>query len=232
VLESHSDQPINPANLPATTGAAPLAPWAAYASSPPPDEEKPLDVRRILATLVRRKWLIIVITAAGTAAGFLLSRMQSPVYQAQATLWIQAPSSQSAQNQGPIQSGGLLQWASWVDLLQSFVVLDEVVRQQRFYLVTRQPADISAFSALQLKSAFAPADYRLDVSKDGRTFVLSAAERVVQRGAVGDSVGNGQGLEWVPTSRDLWPGRQIRFRVRDPRDAALTLRDALEEVAR
>ena len=222
------EQPDSSRNLPVpSVGAMPPAPWVDLASRTPPDEEQPLDIRRLAAALLRRKWLIIVLTLVGTGVGFVLSHMQPPVYQAQATLWIQSPPQGGQQNVGPIQSGNLLQWASWVDLLQSFVVLDEVVRQQRFYLVTGNPADRSAFTTLQLKSAFAPSDYRLDVSKDGRTFTLSAAERVVQRGAVGDSVGNAEGLEWVPTAKDLWPGRQIRFRVRDPRDAALTLRDEL-----
>jgi len=210
----------------------PPGPWVDLASRTPPDEEQPLDVRRVLAALLRRKWMIILVTLAGTVIGFVLSRMQPPSYLAQATLWIQTPTNQNGRDVGPspIQSGGLLQWSSWVDLLQSFVVLDEVVRQQRFYLVTRNPSDRAAFGTLQLKSAFLPADYRLDVSKDGRTFVLTTGERVVQRGAVGDSVGNAEGLEWVPSARDLWPGRQIRFRVRDPRDAALTLRQELEAI--
>jgi len=210
----------------------PPGPWVDLASRTPPDEEQPLDVRRVLAALLRRKWMIILVTLAGTVIGFVLSRMQPPSYLAQATLWIQTPTNQNGRDVGPspIQSGGLLQWSSWVDLLQSFVVLDEVVRQQRFYLVTRNPSDRAAFGTLQLKSAFLPADYRLDVSKDGRTFVLTTGERVVQRGAVGDSVGNAEGLEWVPSARDLWPGRQVRFRVRDPRDAALTLRQELEAI--
>jgi len=225
------EQPESSRALTVPTGAMPPGPWVDLARGTPPDEEQPLDVRRIAQALLRRKWLIIAITLAGTGIGFVLSHMQSPVYQAQATLWIQVPSTQDQrQNVGPIQSGGLLQWASWVDLLQSFVVLDQVVRQQRFYLVTHNPADRAAFGTLQLKSAFAPADYRLDVSKDGRTFALSAGERQIQRGNVGDSVGNAVGLEWVPSPRDLWPGRQIRFRVRDPRDAALTLRDELQAV--
>ena len=227
------DQPESSRNVPAPISAMPPGPWVDFASRTPPDQEQPLDIRRLAAALLRRKWMILAVTLVGSAIGLVLSRMQPPTYLAQATLWIQAPTSQNGPRDvgpSPIQSPGLLQWSSWVDLLQSFVVLDEVVRQQRFYLVTRNPADRSAFSTLQLKSAFAPADYRLDVAKDGRTFVLTAGERVVQRGAVGDSVGNAEGLEWVPPPRDLWPGRQIRFRVRDPRDAALTLRSALEAI--
>ena len=233
--DSNPEQPEYSRGLPAPLGGAPAMPQASWidlaSQAPPPDEEQSFDFRRLLQTLMRRKWMMLAIMLGGSGSGYVASRMQPDVYLAQATLWIQASGTSTGdRGTGPIQSGTLLQWSSWVDLLQSFVVLDEVVRQQKFYLVTRQPVDRVAFANLQLKSVFAPADYRLVVSKDGRTFVLTSGEREIQRGNVGDSVGNNVGLEWVPTAKDLLPGREIRFRVRDPREAALTLRNELNPI--
>ena len=70
------EQPDTSRNLPAPSGAMPPGPWVDLASRTPPDEEQPLDVRRVLAALLRRKWMIILVTLAGTVVGFALSRMR------------------------------------------------------------------------------------------------------------------------------------------------------------
>jgi tyrosine-protein kinase Etk/Wzc len=192
-------------------------------------EDHSADVRRYVAALVRHKWLVVLLTGMGAVVGFGGSRFVPSQYVAQATLWIEAggQSNSNRQGSGPIQPAQLLQLSSWVDLLRSFVVLDEVVRQRRVYLETSGPADSAAFAGFQLKTAMAPGPYRLDVSRDGRTFVLTAGERQIQRGQVGDSVGSAVGLAWKPAAQQLWGGRSLRFRVWAPRDAALRLQNAL-----
>jgi len=192
---------------------------------------QPFDYRRLLAGLARRKWLVVLMTVAGTAAGFTLSRIVPSKYMAQATLWIQvSPASGGARETGPIQPEELLQWSSWVDLLRSFVVLDEVVRRQQLYLQPKSLADSAVFASFQLKQSFVPGEYLLDVSRDGRSFILSTGAREVQRGSVGDSVGAALGLAWVPGPGKLPAGREITFRVRAPREAGLSLRDNLKTI--
>lgn len=200
---------------------------------PPAGDEHPFDVHRYLSALARHKWLVVILTLVGTAMGVVLSRIVPSEYLAQATLWIEVaegPGRQAASQQGPIQPAQLLALSSWVDLLRSFVVLDEVVRRQHVYLEPDNAADSSAFAGFQLKGMMAPGQYRLNVSRDGRTFVLNMGDREVQRGQVGDSIGPAIGFAWRPGAAQLRPGRTLRFGVRTPRDAALKLRDNLTAI--
>jgi succinoglycan biosynthesis transport protein ExoP len=223
-MPSQPDDPralvaISKPDTPGLMGGVPAAAWGE------PEEEQSFNVGRLVAALVRHKWLIVVLALLGTAAGVGASRFVTPEYMAQATLWVQA--SADRQQSGPIQAGQLLQYSSWVDLLKSFVVLDEVVRSRRVYLGTSDPGDSAAFAGFQVADRFLPGAYVLDVSRDGRTFVLTNGKQEVQHGAVGDSIGARIGLLWAPPAAQLRPGREIRFYLRSPRDAALGLRAAL-----
>jgi succinoglycan biosynthesis transport protein ExoP len=192
-----------------------------------PPEEPTLALRRYVSAVLRRKWLIAALTLMGTGAGFFLSRRVPRRFQAQATLWIQVGQNQQS---GPIQGGQLLQWSSWVDLLQSFVVLDQVVREKRLFLQPESQADSAVFTSFQLGPQFAPGPYRLVVRSGGRTFALYAGDQIIQRGNVGDSVGNKVGFSWVPDPQTMTPGRTVQFRVRTPRDAALALRAGMKAI--
>jgi capsular exopolysaccharide synthesis family protein len=230
VLDSAADNPESSPALPASPEVALPAPSGDGAAEF--GEERPFDYRRFLNSLRRRKWMILLLTIAGAAVGFALTRLVQPKYQAQATLWIQvAPPSGPAAQTGPIQPEQLLQWSSWVDLLQSFTVLDSVVRERRLYLEPKAAADSAAFSGFQLKQSFAPGEYRLDVSADGRTWVLVAGARSnareLQRGTVGDSIGPAVGFAWAPRAGALPAGGHVGFRVRAPREAALQLKSDL-----
>jgi len=203
--------------------AAPDTPPAAW-----PAEEQQFNFGRYLAALWRHKWLVVALTLAGTAVGFVGSRRVPAEYMAQATLWLSA--SGGAGGSGPIQPAELLQWSAWVDLLRSFVVLDEVVRREHVYLGQEGALDTMLFGGFSLKPSSAPGQYRLEVSGDGRSFVLSAGEREVQRGAVGDSIGLSVGFAWLPSASSLQPGRVVGFRVQTPREAALMLRSKLRSI--
>ena len=62
--------------------------------------------RRLLAVLLRFKWLVPVPIVLGVGLGVLASRRVSPEYTARSTLWI-GPS--EARGGSPLQSGGMLQ---------------------------------------------------------------------------------------------------------------------------
>ena len=196
-----------------------------------PGAERPFDAGRFAASVVRYKWLVILVTLIGTCAGFIASRRVSSEYVAQATLWVEGASGDNGARQtGPIQPTELLQWSSWVDLLKSFVVLDDVVRQRQLYLAPSNPADSTAFTGFQLKNSLVPGNYRLEVARDGRAFSLLKGDQEVQRGSVGDSVGPNLGFQWLPGPAVLRAGRELRFRVMTPRDAAVDLRDRVNAI--
>ena len=188
----------------------------------PPVEDKP-DYRRYIAALLRYKWLVALLTIVGAAGGILAGRFIKPVYVAGATIWIeQQPRGQQAS--GPLQSGALISDYDWVDLMRSYVVLDDVVRQLRLYLVPATPADSLALASFTLKERFVPGSYKLEVDDQGQRYTLSnSVGTTLETGAVGDSVGRNLGFSWAPARAALGTGRTVEFDVTSPRDASRSL---------
>src|SRR2546427_8978153 len=167
-----------------------------------PEEEAAPDWRRIGSVLLRFKWVVILMLALGLGAGFAATRVLRPVYRAQANVWVDVPDRRgngSSDARGPIRQGALLDADAWVELLRSYVVLDQVVRDLRLYLNVKRTSDRATFDAFRVNDIFRPGDYRLSVSADGRHYTLASAEGGdLERGTVGDTVGNRLGFRWAP----------------------------------
>lgn len=214
-----------PSLLPEARPAAhDIVPVSAAQSSPlggvPPTAQDAAKWDRILAALRRHAPLVIAVTLAGSAIGYLASRRVEPLYDAQATVWI---NSSSAQQSGPIRAQELLPSASWVELLRSFAIVDPVVRRLNLNLSYDRPADSTLFRSFVSGPRLRPGEYTLRVARDGRTWALSTEGREVERGAVGDSVGRRAGFLWVPESRALTPNRSVTFSVVSPRTTSVQL---------
>ena len=183
------------------------------------------DWRRYWAAIRRHKWLVLLVTVAGTAAGVGATRFITPQYVAQSTIWIEIVQRGGGLSPGPIRTGQLVSDYGWIDLLKSFVVLDEVVRQERLYLGLENTADSSVLAGFILKDRFVPGTYRVEVDEGGRSFSLtrSTGGAVLQQGAVGDSIGSSMGFAWQPPASALSAGRRIEFSVSAPRDASRAL---------
>ena len=225
------NEPSNPTgtNLPVALNAAPVPALAAF--QPSLEEDAPLDLRRYRAALFRYKWLLVLGAIGGVCAGFVLTKVQRPKYMAQATIWIQQGAKGGASPQiqtGPIQEGQLLEASSWQDLVRSYLVLDDVVREMHLYLTPLVPADSSALSMLQLKDRYRPGQYSVTVDRSGKAYVLSSVAAEIERGTVGDSIGQAVGFAWAPGANVLRPGRTIGFTVTSVRDAAVYLRKQLQ----
>jgi len=168
----------------------------------------------------------------GLSAAFAATRVLRPIYRAQANVWVDVPDRHGnggADTRGPIRQGALLDADAWVELLRSYIVLDQVVRDQRLYLEVKRSSDRANFAGFSVSDNFRPGDYRFSVSADGRHYTLASAEGVeLERGTVGDSVGNHIGFRWVPPPRSLVPGGTIEFSLVPPRDAALRLGEQLD----
>ena len=190
------------------------------------------DWRRIISALLRFKWVVALMVTLGLGAAFAATRVLRPIYRAQANVWVDVPDRRGeggSDARGPIRQGALLDADAWVELLRSYVVLDQVVRDLRLYLGVKRPSDRASFEGFRVSETFRPGNYRLSVSADGKAYTLSSGEGLeLQRGTVGDSVGSRLGFLWVPAPGSLSPGHAVEFSVMPPRDAALRLGEQLD----
>lgn len=187
------------------------------------------DWRRTFAAIWRYRWLIGLTTVVGVLAGIVAGQVMHPVYQAQATIWIDQG---DPRNPGPAWAGRgdrLLGENAWSDLLTSFAVLENAVRSQRLYLSLKDPHDASAFAAFDVTPDVRPGTYRLEVDDNGQSYTLATAEGApLERGELGGPVGAREGFSWAPVPSSVPAGHSIVFSVSTPRDAAERLGAGLE----
>lgn len=176
---------------------------------------------RYIDVLKRHIFLIIGLAAVGSALGLFAARRVKPIYDAQATVWITAGNNQQS---GPIRAQQLLPQTSWVELLRSFAIIDSVVRNMRLNVFYRQPADSLLFRTFESAPHLRPGAYTLRVDGAGRNYSLTSADgTVIERGAVGDSIGRKVGFAWAPETQFLFPGRILPFSVMTPRSTSIGL---------
>src|ERR1043166_2756531 len=120
--------------------ADPGAPAALARAYEPPTPE-PSDWQRMLAAAMRRKWLVILVTLAGTAAGVIGSRFLDPRFAARAVLWIEAAGRAPARGGASILEGALGQTRGGAGLAPPGAVLEDVARELRLYVPPKSPAD-------------------------------------------------------------------------------------------
>lgn len=203
-------------SLRATNGANPGA----------PEDDKGPDWRRVSRALLRFKWIILAAAVVGLAAAYGAARVLKPVYRAQANVWVDVPGRSGDRtgpdNRGPIRAVALLEADDWVELLRSYIVLDQVVRDLRLYLNVKRPAERALFSTFNVTDDFRPGIYSLTTSADGKSYTLSNKDGVeLEHGAVGDSVGRRLGFLWQPGS--LPRDHAVEFSLASPREAATGL---------
>jgi len=219
-----------PAALVPPAAAPPALPQRGVSPFDLDGPEGGLDWRRILSALLRFKWLIATFTLVGTVAGVGATRFIKPVYSAQAKIWIDVEGRRSPDRSlAPIRPGQLLDAESWVDLLRSYVVLDQVVHDQRLFVGSAARADTQAIDRIRVADQYQPGAYRLSVDRSGQGYTLSTADGVeLERGSFGDSVGTRYGLRWAPDASTVPPGHTVEFTLTTLRDAATSLADALD----
>jgi capsular exopolysaccharide synthesis family protein len=187
----------------------------------------PSDGPRYVAAIGRRKWFVILITLLGTAAGVVASRFLDPRYSAKALLWIETPEPRGDMLGSP--GGELVSPPSWADLITSYAVLEEAVRSLHLYVRPRARTDAPAFATLEPRRALIPGRYRLVVDGAGKNAEIRTADgTVVEKGAVGDTLGAPIGIAWALAPSEYRPGRQIEFELSAPYDAAQDLARSLK----
>ena len=209
-------------DLPAPSYGPPAFPQFAEEESGAP------DLWRLLAAVNRYKWLVVLGLLAGIGAGVAGMRLVHPVYQANATIWVQSEAPEE-KGTGPIQSAQLLSPWAWIDLIKSNAVLDSAVLTQRLFVAPRVLADTAALRSFEASDRMIPGTYDLTVSAAADSFTLARGDgQVIGHGAVGDSIGTAVGFRWVPQKADLTPGGTMEFWVSNPTTVARNLGDALK----
>lgn len=179
-----------------------------------------MDPRRLLSAVWRYRWMVAGLTAAGFVAGFGLSRVVRPTYEAQATIQVPAaPRGFGVQN--PLRSTPLFDAAGWVELVRSYEVLDAVVRERRLFLVPTVVADAPFVAGIELAEEYTPGLYTVTAVDGGVLRLLNESGEVLEEASAGDSLGLSRGIRWVPAP--LPAGRSVEFRVRGLRDASVRL---------
>src|SRR2546423_6549905 len=194
------------------------------AAAPPPPPIEQSDWQRYLTAALRHKWLVLAVTLVGTALGIVATRFLDPRYSAKAILWVDVA---VGRDRG-VPSDEILDSKGWLDLVTSNAVLDTVVKQRRLFLQPATPDDSAPLSSFDITDRVAPGKYRLIVDKAGRAMRLELEDgTVVQRGRVGQPIGDNVGFDWTPTSDQLKPGSTITFAVSAIPDASATLAKAI-----
>jgi len=180
-----------------------------------------------VAAVLRYRWWVVGLAALGTLGGAAANRLLPSRYQVQATIWIQSSEPRGGTSRGPIGANQLFESSAWVELLKSYVVLDEVARELRLYLAPER-GWAGAFAGFTVSDTYRPGRYRVVVDRTGQNFrLVGAGGEGLQQGAIGDSVGAALGFRWVPTAAVLPAGSDVAFTVRPLRDAAKGLGNAL-----
>jgi succinoglycan biosynthesis transport protein ExoP len=192
-----------------------------------PEHPEGVNWARLIAALRRYKWLILLIVGLGSTGGVLSTRLLEPEYQVGATIYINDGGGQTGDRNGPIRANALLQTSGWVELLRSFAVVDPVVQRMKLYLITSNERDVPLFNELKLAPRYRPGHYTLEIDHGANRYALMAGKDVVEKGAVGDSVGKRIGIQWAPPATSLADRTSVEFELITPREASVALSNRL-----
>jgi capsular exopolysaccharide synthesis family protein len=204
-----------------------------------PEPERAAPWGRMIDALWRYKWIIVGMVVLGGFAGLGLARLVTPSYDAFATIWVSAESSQNAQAGGPFRGRELMEASSYPELLRSFRILDRVSHKVPLFVQATTPTDPATFRTAEPTDRIRPGNYMLSIDKDGkyrlelqddqrgRRYAFSAKPILVERGQLGDSIGRAVGLRWKPDTTIVRREQQLGFRLMGPRAASIMLRDRL-----
>lgn len=178
---------------------------------------------RYYDVLKRHAILIVALALVGSAFGYLAAKRVRPLYDVQATVWINTERPGGSQT-GPIRVQQQLPSASWVELLRSFALVDPVVRQLRLNVHYAHSRDSVLFRTFESGPGLRAGAYVLEIDASRRNYsLLGPRETLLEKGLVGDTIGRRLGFSWLPDKAFLTAGRRFPFYVESPRTTAAAL---------
>lgn len=184
-----------------------------------------LDVRRLMESLWRWKWLIAGCTVLGIAGGLVAAQFVEPEYEVEATVWLE----QDQQGRGPLRAEDPLAGEGWSSVFRSTAVVLPVVRDMQLYLRPHslEGVDERAFDSFRLGDGAVGGEYTLRVGED-RAYELALSDTsAVERGDLGAAIGESFGLAWTPPVEAFEPGARATFQVRTMQQTISDVREAL-----
>ncbi|HET7612886.1 MAG TPA: Wzz/FepE/Etk N-terminal domain-containing protein, partial [Gemmatimonadaceae bacterium] len=196
---------------PRPAAMSPASEWEQNANRLPPEEPEGVPWTRYLDVVKRHALFIIAVTVVGSGAGYVASKRVKPVYEAQATVWINGS---NAQQTGPIRAQQLLPSQSWVELLRSFAIVDPVIRALHLNVNPKIASDSVLFRGFESTDRLRSGAYVLKVDSTGTRYTIhDVKDALLERGMVGDSIGRDLGFSWLPDRRFLTRGKKMEFSV-------------------
>ncbi len=192
----------------------------AAAGPPPPSGVK---LSRYLAALNRFKWLVALMALIGAAGGYAATKFIEPEYEVQATILLQTGTGTNSPDRGPIQAAELLQQSGWQDMLRSFAIADPVVNELALFVEPTDARDSSLFTSFRAAPNLRPGNYVLKVQDGSYILTLKEAGFEIERGKLGDPIGEAIGFIWQPDRQEFPAKRDIAFTVQTPRETSIAL---------
>lgn len=228
-MSGNTNHPVAASSAPVEVYSdnAELANWTPTDAPPPATGP---NIQRYVSALSRFKWLIIVITMIGGAAGVVATRFIEPEYEVESNITVDVSAGgASGTAGGPIVEGDILDRASWTDLLKSYSVADPVVLKLKLYIEPDNDRDSVLFRDFNVTPQLIGGDYVLKT--EGRNWKLLVNNSIpVDTGVIGDSVGVNRGFQWQPTAQLLAGHNSVGFSVKTPREASRDLNSKLQQI--
>lgn len=175
------------------------------------------QIQRYLAAVWRFKWLVLLLAILGGVGGTVATRFIEPEYEVQAVVLLSQEQRGAASTaaQG-LETSGLL------DLIGSYQVVDSVVTRLNLHVEPESASDSVLFRGFRADANVLGGDYTLRLS--GGQYELFRNElQLVERGAVGDVIGEPARFAWQPSATALAGRSQIDFTIRTPREVSADL---------
>jgi capsular exopolysaccharide synthesis family protein len=193
------------------------------------EEEGGLDLKRIWAAIVRRKWLILLLTVIGGAAGAAAYKVTPVEYTAMGRLWVDAEDRTNPAEPTPIRQRGLFESApsGYLELFSSREILSFVVSEHDLFLLVDEEYR-PVFEDLEVDERLVRGNYTLLVGPNGSWRLAHAERGDLGSGAAGEVAGEAAGIRFRPILEGVAAGTEIEFRLIHPVEAERDLREALE----
>lgn len=195
---------------PYESGAYEIAPHDYYPMSPSPEGDG-TDWRRLSGVIWRKKWWILAAGLLGAAVGVVGSNFIQPVYVTRATIWLDQPDTRRGGG-GPIRPDQVFGGAGWAAVLKSRAVLGPVVQLEKLFIEPIEPdsLDSRVFVNFSLGESALPGRYKLKTDVDGSFTLSRQGAGQVQRGRIGEPIGQAVGFVWQP---EVVPSGEIEFTI-------------------